>query len=69
MDKLTALEAHREGKLPLPPGYALEYGANVLLLRRTDGSVAAAFSAGGAAPSEVTRTAEKDRGRAGKNTA
>ena len=44
-DKLTALEAHREGKLYLPPGYRVEYGAAVLLLRRGNGSVVATFSA------------------------
>ena len=62
-EKLTAEEAHREGKLSLPPNYGLEYGADVLLLRRADGSVAAAFSARGAAPAEVARTAEKDHKR------
>ena len=59
-EKLTALEAYRAGKLHLPPGYTLLYGADVLLLRRDDGSVVAAFSATGATPSEVARTAEED---------
>ena len=45
--KLTALEAHQAGWLALPPGYVLEHGANVLLLCRRDGSVAATFSAKG----------------------
>jgi hypothetical protein len=60
VERLTALEAHRAGKLYLPPGYTLEYGAEVLLLRRSDGSMVAAFGAIGAAPSEVARTAEED---------
>jgi hypothetical protein len=45
--KFTAQEAHRAGKLYLPPSYELQYDADVLLLRRDDGSVAAAFSARG----------------------
>ncbi len=61
--RLTAKEAYREGRLPLPPGYGLEHGAGVLLLRRADGSVAATFSAEGAAPAEVVRTAEGDHDR------
>ena len=67
--RLTAKEAHREGKLELPPGYGLEHGADVLLLRRVDGSVAAAFSARGTAPSEVVRTAEEDYKRNGERSA
>lgn len=59
-DKLTALEAHREGKLDLPPGYRLEYGAAVLLLRRENGSVAATFIAKTEAPAEVARIADQD---------
>jgi hypothetical protein len=59
-ERLTALEAHRAGKLYLPPGYGLEYGANVLLLRRSNGSMVAAFGATGAAPAEVASTAEED---------
>ena len=68
-EKLTAEEAHREGKLSLPPSYGLEYGADVLLLRRADGSVAATFSAEGAAPAEVARTAEGDHDRNDKRPA
>ncbi len=67
-ERLTAKDAHREGKLPLPPGYGLEHGADVLLLRRADGSVAAAFSAGGTAPAEVVRTAIKDHKRPARNS-
>ncbi len=64
--RLTAKDAYLEGKLSLPPGYGLEHGADVLLLRRADGSVAATFSAEGAAPAEVARTAEGDHDRNGK---
>jgi hypothetical protein len=46
-EKLTVLEAYREGKLPLPPGYTLEHRADALLLRREDGSVVAVFSVRG----------------------
>ena len=49
-----------DGKMTLPPGYSLEHGANVLLLRRRDGSVVATFSARDVAPAEVARTAEAD---------
>ncbi len=59
----TAEDAYREGRLALPPGYGLEHGAGALLLRREDGSVAAAFGARGTAPSEVARTAEEDHNR------
>ena len=58
--KWSAWEAYREGKLRLPPGYHLELEADLLELRRPDGSLVAAFSARGAAPAEVTRTAEED---------
>jgi hypothetical protein len=60
IEKFTALKAHRAGKLYLPPGYKLDHGSDVLLLRRNDGSVVATFSARGATPSEVARTAEED---------
>ena len=69
MERLTALEAHRAGSLALPPGYSVEYGADVLLLRRGDGSVVAAFSARGANPAEVVREAVEDRRTRGKSTA
>ena len=61
--RLTAKDAYLEGKLSLPPGYGLEHGADVLLLRRADGSVAATFSAKGAAPAEVVRTVQGDHKR------
>jgi hypothetical protein len=70
VERLTALEAHRAGKLALPRGYGLEYGADVLLLRRRDGSVVAAFSARGATPAGVVRTAQEDqRANGGRGTA
>jgi hypothetical protein len=69
IEKFTALEAHREGKPYLPPGYELVYGADVLLLRRDNDSVVAAFSARGATPSEVARTAEEDYRANDKNSA
>ena len=61
--RLTAKDAYLGDELPLPPGYGLEHGADVLLLLRADGSVAATFSARGADPAEVARTAEKDHKR------
>jgi hypothetical protein len=67
-DDLSALDAYREGELPLSPGYAIEHGADVLLLRRGGGSVVAAFSARGATAREVKRTAWDDQRRS-TNTA
>jgi hypothetical protein len=69
VDNVTALDAYQEGKLPLPPGYSLEYGADVLLLRRKGGSVVAAFSAKGTTLSEVERTAWNDHRQSSRNTA
>ncbi len=67
-DDVSALDAYREGDLPLPPGYTIEHGAEVLLLRREGGSVVAAFSAWGATAREVKRTAWDDHRRS-TNTA
>ena len=58
--RMTALTAYLAGEMSLPPGYGLEHGANVLLLRRRDGSVVATFSARDVAPAMVARTAEAD---------
>jgi len=69
VEKMSALEAHRAGKLALPPGYDLEHGMDVLLLRRGDGSVAAAFSVGKTKPSEVATAAWNDHRRVGKSSA
>jgi hypothetical protein len=68
-EKLFALEAHRAGKLYLPPGYGLEYGADVLLMRKHEGSVVATFSARGATVSKVAKTAEEDYRTHGKTSA
>jgi hypothetical protein len=67
--RLTAWAAYRAGKVTLPPGYELEYGADVLLLCREDGSTVAAFSASSVAPSEVERLAEEDYRTKGKSSA
>jgi hypothetical protein len=48
--EMTALIAHLDGKLYLSPGYYLELGADILILRREEGSVVAAFSARAASP-------------------
>jgi hypothetical protein len=69
LEKLTALEAYQGGKLSLPLGFELEHGADVLLLRRHDGSVVVTFSARGATPSEEVRTAEEDYRTRRKSTA
>jgi hypothetical protein len=58
--RMTVLTAYLAGKMSLPPGYGLEYDANVLLLRRRDGSVLATFSATDVAPALVAHTAEAD---------
>ena len=68
-ERLTAWAAYRAGKVTLPPGYGLEYGADVLLLRRADGSTVAAFSARGVAASGVARIAEEDYRAHGKSSA
>ena len=48
----------QELSLDLPTGYYLERDPDVLILRRLDGSMIGAFSARGAAPEAVRRTAE-----------
>ena len=68
-ERLAALAAYRAGKMPLPPRYELEYGADVLLLRGADGTTVAAFSASGVAPSEVTHIAEEDHRTNDKSSA
>ncbi len=46
----------------LPPGYVLDVSdPDVLVLRRSDGSSVAAFSAHGADPTEVCRVDEEDQ--------
>lgn len=68
-EKLTVLEAYREGKLSLPPGYGLEHGADALLLRREEGSVVAVFSVSGVTTSDVARTAWHDHHEKSRSTA
>jgi hypothetical protein len=68
VENVSALNSYREGEIPLPPGYTIEHGADVLLLRRGGGSVAAAFSARGATAREVKRIAWDDHRRS-SNTA
>jgi hypothetical protein len=49
-------------RLQLPPSYILDMSdSDVLVLRRSDGSSVAAFSARGADPMELRRVAEEDR--------
>jgi hypothetical protein len=62
-DDVSALDAYREGDLPLPPGYTIEHGADVLLVRREGGTVVGAFSARGATVKEVKRVAWDDHRR------
>ena len=47
-------------KLKLPPGYYVELGADLLTLRRYDGSTVATFSARGVAMKLVERAAWED---------
>jgi hypothetical protein len=68
VENVLALDAFRGGELPLPPGYTIEHGADVLLVRREGNTVVAAFSAGGATAQEVKRTAWDDHKRS-TNTA
>jgi len=50
-----------EGALQLPPGYYLEYDSDILLVvRRIDSSLVAAFSAHDVEPKEIQKTAEED---------
>ena len=68
-ERMTALEAYRAGILALPPGYELEYDADVLLLLSDDGSVVAGFGTNKVSPSEVAWTAEEDYRTHGKSSA
>jgi hypothetical protein len=60
-EKMTALEAYWAGILILPPGYELVNLADVLLLRRDDGSVVAGFGTSRVTPSGVAWAAERAR--------
>jgi hypothetical protein len=66
---VTALDAYRDGKLLLPPGYTIEHGADVLLLRREGGSVVGAFNAGRATSVEVEKNAWDDHRQSNRSTA
>jgi hypothetical protein len=69
VEKLTVLEAYRAGKLPLPPGYGLEFDADMILLRGKDNAIVAAFGVADATPSEVTKAAWEDYTRGRNNSA
>ena len=68
-ERLMSWDVYLAGKMRLPPGYELEYGADVLLLRRAEGSTVAAFSARGGTPSEVAWIAEEDYRANGRSSA
>ena len=57
---MSASIAHLDGRYNLPSGYYLELEADILILRREDGSVVVAFSARAVSPGEVARTAKED---------
>jgi len=65
---MTVLEAYRAGKLSLPPGYDLEFDADMILLRKDDATVAA-FGVASATPSEVTKAAWENYTRGRNNPA
>ena len=51
----------KDQRLHLPPGYSLDMSdSDVLILRRSDGTSVAAFSAHGADPKELRKAAEED---------
>jgi hypothetical protein len=68
VEKLTVLEAYRVGKLSLPPGYGLEFDADLILLRKGEATVAA-FVVAGTTPSAVTKAAWEDHTRGRNNSA
>jgi hypothetical protein len=51
MDKPTVLEAYVAGRQGQPPGYDLQFDADMILLREDD-AVVAAFGVADATPSE-----------------
>lgn len=69
MEKLTVLEAHRGGKLAPPPGYRLEFDADMIVLRGKGGAIVAAFGVADATPSGVTKAAREDHTRGRNNSA
>ncbi len=56
------MEAYPKGMFGfrLPPGYRVQAGPDVLVLRRADGLMVAAFVAPGVDPAEVEREAAED---------
>ena len=68
MKDLTVLEAYRAGKLSLPPGYELQFDADMILLRRNDATVAA-FGVADTTPSGVTKAAWGDYTQGRNNSA
>jgi hypothetical protein len=68
MDKLTVLEAYMAGRLALPPGYDLQFDADMILLREDD-AIVAAFGVTDTTPSEVTKAAWEDHTRRRNNSA
>ena len=56
------MEAYPKGMFGfrLPPGYRVQAGPDVLVLRRADGLMVAAFVAPGVDPAEVERVAAED---------
>jgi hypothetical protein len=68
VEKLTVLEAYAAGELSLPPGYGLEFDADMILLRKGE-AIVAAFGVGSATPSEVTKAAWEDHTRGRNNSA
>jgi hypothetical protein len=69
MTKLTALTTYLAGQFRLPPGYRLGWDAELLELRRPDGSLVAVFNVWGVAPAAVARAAEEDYRANGRSTA
>ena len=59
---LSGMETYPKGMLGfrLPPGYRVQAGPDVLVLRRADGLMVAAFVAPGPDPAEVERAAAED---------
>ncbi len=49
MSEVVVLKAHRTNKI-LPPGYKLDHGPDIAILRRADGSVVAYFPMWGFEP-------------------
>jgi hypothetical protein len=67
-EKMTALAAHRTGKLRLPPGYHFEVDADSLKLQRDGGSTVAIFLPN-ASPAVVAQAAEEDYRESGNSSA